>query len=79
MERGIYIEPQLEGEMAKIIEAVFEDGVIKPLETLEFEEHQRLRVVITPFPGAVAETCRMIPAPAALVEEVAEGDEFLPF
>ena len=64
--------------MAKIIEAVFENGVIKPLEAVELPEHQRVRVAITPLPGAVSETRGMIPATPDLVEEVAESDEFLP-
>jgi predicted DNA-binding antitoxin AbrB/MazE fold protein len=65
--------------MPKVIEAIFENGVIKPLQAVELEEHQRLRVVITPLPGVVAETRGMIAAPAELVEEVAEHDDFLPF
>lgn len=65
--------------MPKIIEAVFENGVIKPLEAVQLEEHQRLRVIITALPGAVAETRGMIPASAEVVEEVVESDEFLPF
>jgi len=65
--------------MPKIIEAVFENGVIKPLEAVEFKEHQRLRVAITPLPGAVAETQGMIPASPAVAKEVAESDDFLPF
>ena len=64
--------------MPRVIEAVFEKGVIKPLEAVDLEEHQRLRVVITPLPGAVAETRAMIPASQNVVEEVAESDEFLP-
>lgn len=64
--------------MPRIIEAVFEKGVIKPLEAVDLEEHQRLRVSITPLPGIVAETRAMIPASQNVVEEVAESDEFLP-
>ncbi len=65
--------------MRKIIEAVFENGVIKPLEAVELEEHQRVRVAITPLPGVVAETRALIPASAEVVKEVAESDEFAPF
>ena len=60
-----------------IIDAVFEDGVIKPLEPVNLAEHQRVRVAISPHLGAVAGTRGMIPAPAAAVAEVAESDEFL--
>ncbi len=62
-----------------VIEAVFEDGVIKPLEPLDLQEHQRVRVAISSHPGVVAGTRGMISAPAAAVPEVAESDEFLPF
>lgn len=62
-----------------IIEAVFEDGVTIPLEPVDLPEHQRVRVAISPHPGAVAGTQGMRPAPAAAVAEVAESDEFLPF
>lgn len=62
-----------------VIDAVFEDGVIKPLEPVNLQEHQRVRVAISPHPGAVAETRGLIPAPPAAVAEVAESDEFLPF
>ena len=65
--------------MAKVIEAIFENGVIRPLQAVELEEHQRVRVVITPLPGVVAETQGMVAAPAELVQEVADHDDFLPF
>lgn len=65
--------------MSKVIEAVFEHGVIKPLQTVDLKEHQRLRVVITPLPGAVADSHAMVPAPPDVVQEVAESDDFLPF
>jgi len=65
--------------MPKVIEAIFENGVIKPLQAVDLEEHQRVRVVITPLPGVVVETQGMIAAPAELVEEVADRDDFLPF
>lgn len=65
--------------MPRIIEAVFENGVIKPLEALDLEEHQRVRVIITSLPGVVAQSRGLIPGTPAIVEEVAESDEFLPF
>jgi predicted DNA-binding antitoxin AbrB/MazE fold protein len=64
--------------MPRIIEGIFEKGMIKPLEAVDLEEHQRLRLAITPLPGAVAETRAMIPASEAVVEEVAESEEFSP-
>jgi predicted DNA-binding antitoxin AbrB/MazE fold protein len=69
---------QRETKMPKIVEAVFENGVLKPLEALELEEHQRVRLLITPVPGVVVQTRGVIAAPPHVVEEVAESDEFLP-
>jgi predicted DNA-binding antitoxin AbrB/MazE fold protein len=67
-----------EDVMPRVIEAVYEDGVIKPLETLDLKEHQRVRVVITSLPGTVAGSRGLIPAEPELLKEVAESDEFLP-
>jgi predicted DNA-binding antitoxin AbrB/MazE fold protein len=39
--------------MAKSVEAIYENGLLRPLERLPLEEHQRVTVVITdaqPFP-----------------------------
>jgi predicted DNA-binding antitoxin AbrB/MazE fold protein len=65
--------------MPQVIKAVFEDGVIKPLEEVKLDEHQQIRVAISPLPGVVAETRALIRAPADVVREVAESDEFSPF
>ena len=67
-----------EDVMPRVIEAVYEDGVIKPLETLDLKEHQRVRVVITSLPGTVAGSRGLIPAEPELLKEVAESDDFLP-
>ncbi|WP_099210021.1 antitoxin family protein [Thermococcus henrietii] len=34
--------------MAEIIEAVYENGVLKPLKKLNLPEHARVRIVVTP-------------------------------
>ena len=68
-----------EAKGSKTIDAIFEDGVIKPLEAVNLQEHQRLRVSISPHPGAVADFRGMITASPESVAEVAESDEFLPF
>ncbi len=65
--------------MRRAIDAVFENGVIKPLEAVDLEEHQRLRVVLMPASGLVAESRGLISASAEVVREVAEGEDFLPF
>lgn len=32
--------------MARVVEAIYENGMLKPLETLDLPEHQRLRITI---------------------------------
>ena len=32
--------------MARIVEAIYENGTLKPLETLDLPEHQRVRITI---------------------------------
>ena len=65
--------------MRKAIDAVFENGVIKPLEAVDLEEHQRLRVLLMPASRLVADSRSLISAPPEIVREVAEGEDFLPF
>lgn len=64
--------------MAQVFEAVFEDGVLKPLGRVELTNHQHVRVAILPSAGVVKDSQGMIRVPAAVVEEVAEGDEYGP-
>lgn len=33
--------------MAKVIEAVFENGVFKPLEKVDVPEHKKLKIILT--------------------------------
>jgi predicted DNA-binding antitoxin AbrB/MazE fold protein len=32
--------------MARVVEAIYENGMLKPLETLDLPEHQRVRITI---------------------------------
>jgi predicted DNA-binding antitoxin AbrB/MazE fold protein len=32
--------------MARVVEAIYENGTLKPLETLDLPEHQRVRITI---------------------------------
>jgi predicted DNA-binding antitoxin AbrB/MazE fold protein len=41
--------------MSKRLEAVYENGVLRPLEALDLHEHQRVSVVVSETPGVVAE------------------------
>jgi len=37
--------------MTRVVEAIYEDGVLKPVEALELREQQRVRVTIEPLDG----------------------------
>ena len=63
--------------MRKTIDAVYEKGVIKPLEPLTLPESQKLSVTIDTTDSLVAATTALIKADSALVQHVAENDEYL--
>lgn len=64
--------------MAKTIHAVYENGVLRPLEKLDLKESQRLKLTLEVLPSVVDETQALIRARAEVVKEVAERDEYLP-
>lgn len=64
--------------MVKTIRAVYEKGVLRPLEKLDLEESQRLKLTLEVLPSVVEETYAMIRAKPEVVKDVAESDEFLP-
>ncbi len=37
--------------MVRVVEAVFSNGLLKPLGTLQFREEQRVRLIIEPIDG----------------------------
>ena len=62
--------------MRKTIDAVYEKGVIKPLEDLPFSESERIRVTVETRESIVTSTRALITAPAHVVEEIAESEEY---
>ena len=64
--------------MVKTIHTVYENGVLRPLEKLDLKESQRLKVTLEVVPSVVEETRALIRAESKVVQEVAEGDEYLP-
>ena len=46
--------------MAKIIDAVYEHGIIRPLEKLDLQESQRLKLTLEVLPSIVEETQALI-------------------
>jgi predicted DNA-binding antitoxin AbrB/MazE fold protein len=63
--------------MAKIIHAVYDHGILRPLETLDLKEAQRVKLTLEVLPSIVEETQALIRARADVVREVAEHDECL--
>jgi predicted DNA-binding antitoxin AbrB/MazE fold protein len=63
--------------MKKTIEAVYEHGLLRPLEKLDLKESQRLKLTLEVLPSVVEETQALIRAGADVVREVAEHDEYL--
>ena len=63
--------------MHKTIDAVYEEGVIKPLQKLPLSESQKIRVTIDTKESVVASTKGMIKANAEVIRQVAESDEYL--
>jgi predicted DNA-binding antitoxin AbrB/MazE fold protein len=63
--------------MAKTIHAIYENGVLKPLEKLDLKESQRVKLSLEISPSVVDDTQALIRAKPEVVEEVAEGDEYL--
>ncbi len=63
--------------MHKTIDAVYEEGVIKPLQKLPLSESQKIRVTIDTTESVVASSKGMIKANAEVVRQVAESDEYL--
>lgn len=63
--------------MHKTIDAIYEQGVIKPMEKLPLSESQKIKVTIDTTESIVASTRAMIKAKADVVREVAENEEYL--
>jgi predicted DNA-binding antitoxin AbrB/MazE fold protein len=63
--------------MVKTIYAIDENGVLKPLEPLDLKESQRVKLSLEILPSVVDDTQALIRARPDVVEEVAEGDEYL--
>jgi predicted DNA-binding antitoxin AbrB/MazE fold protein len=60
------------------VEAVYENGVLKPTQPLPLQEHEKVRVTIEPAPSVAERTAGMIPwtGDPELLRRIAEDDEF---
>jgi predicted DNA-binding antitoxin AbrB/MazE fold protein len=63
--------------MHKTIDAIYEKGVIKPLEKLSLAESQKIKITIDTAGSIVASTKAMIKADPDVVRQVTESDDYL--
>ena len=63
--------------MHKTFDAIYEKGVIKPLEKLPLTESQKIKITIDTTESLVASTRAMIKADRDVVRQVAENEEYL--
>jgi len=63
--------------MVKSIDAIYEGGILRPLERLDLKESQRLKLTLEVLPSVVEQTQALIRAKAQVVKDVAENDEYL--
>jgi predicted DNA-binding antitoxin AbrB/MazE fold protein len=63
--------------MHKTIDAIYEKGVIKPLEKLPLTESQKIKITIDTAESLVVSTKAMIKADPDVVRQVAENEEYL--
>jgi predicted DNA-binding antitoxin AbrB/MazE fold protein len=64
--------------MVLTVEAVYEDGVLKPKEPLPLKEHERVRITIRPAVSVARQTAGMVPwtGDVETLERVARDPEF---
>ena len=65
--------------MSRNIEAIYEDGVLKPLSPLKLNEHQKVKITVEGGESAVRATSGMFRGlDHDTIEEIALSPEFLP-
>jgi predicted DNA-binding antitoxin AbrB/MazE fold protein len=63
--------------MALTVEAIYENGVLKPTQALPLKEREKVQITIHTAASRVQATAGLIPCrDAKLIERVAEDDEF---
>jgi predicted DNA-binding antitoxin AbrB/MazE fold protein len=63
--------------MTKTVEAIYEDGVLKPLQKIDLKEHEKVMVILKPEKSAVDKTKGMFKADSELIKFIAEDDSIL--
>ena len=65
--------------MARNIEAVYENGVLKPLSPLNLKEHERVKLTVEEEKNSVRATSGMFSGVSnSVIDEVALSPEFVP-
>ena len=64
--------------MPLTVEAVYENGVLRPIQPLPLQEHQRVRLTIEPEVSWAERTAGMLPwtGDPEVLRRIAEDDEF---
>jgi predicted DNA-binding antitoxin AbrB/MazE fold protein len=64
--------------MPLIVEAIYEDGVLKPIEPLSLPEHTKVKLTVHPEVSLAQQTAGMIPwtGDPATLERLATDPEF---
>ena len=64
--------------MPLTIEAIYENGVLKPVEQLPLQEHEKVTVTIQPIISVARQTAGMVPwtGDTATLEEIVGDPEF---
>jgi predicted DNA-binding antitoxin AbrB/MazE fold protein len=65
--------------MSKTIEAIYENGVLKPLNTIDLKEHEKVKIVIVKVESTAKATSGIIKGlDDKTIDEIAISPEFLP-
>jgi predicted DNA-binding antitoxin AbrB/MazE fold protein len=65
--------------MSKTIEAIYENGVLKPLNTIDLKEHEKVKIVIVKVESTAKATSGIIKGlDDKTIDEIALSPEFLP-
>jgi predicted DNA-binding antitoxin AbrB/MazE fold protein len=64
--------------MALTVEAIYENGVLKPLQPLPLKEHERVTVVVRPTVSLARQTAGMVPwtGDVETLERITRDPEF---
>jgi len=65
--------------MPRTIEAIYEDGVLKPLDTLALKEHEKVKIILDKTESAARASSGMLKGlDDKTIDEIALSPEFLP-